>query len=123
MVKKWPTIVRLQYDIDENNYFNVFREVVSKVRHVKGTFGIEKQNSISIVFVSENTKLKNYLSDVFPYIQKLTAVSSITYNEMEIEDKCIIEKLEDYTLQFPITKDYKVDGKFRICIMHCVLLT
>lgn len=112
MIKKWPTEeTNLNYDMEENNFFNVFREVVSKIRNVKGTFGIEKHNSITIAFVSDNTKLKTYISDVFPYIQKLTSVSNISY--AELNNKCIIEKQKNYTLYFPVTTDYKVDGMIK----------
>lgn len=121
MLNTWPNIINLEFDNDENNHFNTFRELVSKIRNVKGTFNVEKQVNISLALISNDTKLKDYISHVFPYIQKLTAVSEIIYTEPKC--KCIVENVSrsqvgqptftDVVLHFPVTKDYKMDGMIK----------
>ena len=109
MLRKWPELFEITFDEDENNFFEVYREIMKIIRNTKSSFEIYKHDPIPLILISNDNKLKKYIQKTFIYIEKMCGIEEITYELKELDTKYVIDKKETYVLYFPITEKYKID--------------
>jgi valyl-tRNA synthetase len=107
MLMKWPETTNIIFDTEENRLFNIYKEMISIIRNVRGKFEIAKSEKINIVLISTNKKLVDYIKSIDNYTQKICRINEIAL--VIPESKYIIENHKEFQIYFPITNIYKTN--------------
>ncbi|MCJ7635883.1 MAG: class I tRNA ligase family protein, partial [Nitrososphaeraceae archaeon] len=109
MTREFPKAFEIAFADDENQLFEIHKDIVKIIRNTKATFEIYKHDPIPLIIITDNDKLKKYIQGTFIYIEKMCGISEITFDLID-NAKYIIEKQNGYTLYFPVNEKYKVGG-------------
>jgi valyl-tRNA synthetase len=87
IISEWPIFNESLIFSEESNYTNIFKEIIYKIRNIRGEMNIPPDKKGSVIFKASNELLKKIIETESVHIQALAKVDSITIDSKYIPDK------------------------------------
>ncbi len=87
IVSQWPEYDSGLVFADDASYTEVFKEIIYKIRNIRGEMNIPPDRKGSAVFRSDNLKIKNIIETESIHIQALAKLDSIKFDPSYKPDK------------------------------------
>lgn len=100
IVSKWPDFDDNLVFNDDANYTVIFKEIIYKIRNIRGEMNIPPDKKASVVFKTTDKLMKKIIETESVHIQALAKVESITvdsaYNPDKSDASAVMQDLEIY---------------------------
>jgi valyl-tRNA synthetase len=87
IVSEWPEFNEALVFSEESNYADVFKEIVYKIRNIRGEMNIPPDKKASVIFKTSNELLKKIIETESVHIQALAKVERIEIDPGYVPDK------------------------------------
>ncbi len=98
IVSKWPDFDKKLVFSDDSDYTNIFKEIVYKIRNIRGEMNIAPDKKASVVFKTSDKLIKRIIETESVHIQALAKVENITvdsgYNPDKTDASAVMQDLE-----------------------------
>jgi len=87
IVSKWPDFENNLVFTEDANYTIIFKEIIYKIRNIRGEMNIPPDKKASVVFKTADKQMKNIIETESIHIQALAKVENIRIDSSYVPDK------------------------------------